>query len=95
VLEEAGVLSWVQRIKRVKVRCPDLFGVDGVRVVPQRTSNAYHFFDPTGAASCRKSERPTGTPNQVFFSSLGAASGGDWTPSTTAKVAFEREGWRI
>ena len=46
-----GVLSWVQRIKRVWVRCPDLFGADGVRVVPQRTSNAYHFNDPGGAGA--------------------------------------------
>jgi DNA-binding transcriptional MocR family regulator len=80
-LEDAGVLSWVQRIKRVRVRCPDLFGADGVRVVPQRTSNAYHFNDPggEGAASnfasvftpAPKSEKPTGTPNQDFFSSMG------------------------
>jgi hypothetical protein len=52
-LEDAGVLSWVQRIKRVRVRCPDLFGADGVRVVPQRTSNAYHFNDPAGLAPRR------------------------------------------
>jgi hypothetical protein len=61
-LEDAGVLSWVQRIKRVRVRCPDLFGADGVRVVPQRTSNAYHFNDPGGAgayASRLPSRRPS------------------------------------
>jgi Helix-turn-helix domain len=84
VLEDAGVLSWVQRIKRVKVRCPDLFGADGVRVVPQRTSNAYHFNDPGGAgasanlnkkfAEAPKSEKPTGTPNQVFSPSLATES---------------------
>ena len=34
----------------VRVRCPDLFGADGVRLVPQRTSNAYHFNDPAGKA---------------------------------------------
>jgi hypothetical protein len=47
-LEDAGVLSLVQRIKRVRVRvcCPDLFGAGGVRLVPQRTSNAYPFNDP-------------------------------------------------
>ena len=66
-LEDAGVLSWVQRIKRVGVRCPDLFGANGVRVVPQRASNAYHLYDPSGAASGPKSERPTGTPSPVFF----------------------------
>ena len=37
-LEDAGVLSWVHRLKRVRVSCPDLFGADGVRVVPQRTA---------------------------------------------------------
>ena len=39
-------------VKRVWVRCPDLFGdADSVRVVPQRTSNAYHFNDPGGAGA--------------------------------------------
>jgi hypothetical protein len=33
------------------VSCPDLFGADGVRVVPQRTSNVYHFNDPGGAGA--------------------------------------------
>lgn len=51
-LENAGVHSWVQRVKRVWLRCPDLFGdADSVRVVPQWTSNAYHFNDPGGAGA--------------------------------------------
>jgi len=37
------------------VRCPDLFGADGVRVVPQRTSNAYHFDDPGGEGAASNS----------------------------------------
>jgi hypothetical protein len=87
-LEDARVLSWVQRIKRVRVCCPDLFGADGVRIVPQRTSNAYHFNDPGGAgstnlnkkpASAPKSEKPTGTPNQAFFLSLEVAFGDERT----------------
>jgi len=44
-LEAAGILSGVHRLNRVRVRCVDLLGDDGVRVVPQRTSNACHFFD--------------------------------------------------
>jgi hypothetical protein len=79
-LEEAGVMSWVHRIKRVRVSCPDLFGGEGSRLVPQRTSNAYHFTDPgtpAGRPNPPESEKPTGTPNQAFFSSLGAAYGGD------------------
>ena len=86
-LEDAGVMSWVHRIKRVRVACPDLFGGEGSRLVPQRTSNAYHFNDPSpaGRANPPESEKPTGTANQDYFSSLMAAFGGDRTPSTTAK----------
>jgi hypothetical protein len=71
-LEDAGVLSWVQRIKRVREACPDLLG-DGWRWRVLRTSNAYAFNDPSAPAdraSSSKSEKPTGTPNQGFFSSI-------------------------
>ena len=44
-----GVLSWVQRIKRVRERCADLLGDNGWRWRVLRTSNAYNFRDP-GAA---------------------------------------------
>jgi hypothetical protein len=79
-LEDAGVLSWVHRIKRVRVACLDLFGGEGMRVVPQRTSNAYHFTDPGTPArrpNIPESEKPTGTANQGYFSSLRAAFGGE------------------
>jgi hypothetical protein len=99
-LEDAGVLSWVQRIKRVRVRCPDLFGADGVRVVPHRTSNAYHFNDTGGhgagsnlnkkSASAPKSEKPEHR-TKSFFSSLGAASGRERTARFGRKEAFEGE----
>jgi CRP-like cAMP-binding protein len=45
-LEEAGILSWVQRIKRVREQCPDLLGDNGWRWRILRTSNAYNFRDP-------------------------------------------------
>jgi hypothetical protein len=70
-----------------------------VRVVLQRTSNAYHFTDPgtpAGPPNPPESEKPTGTANQEFFSSLGAAFSGDPTPSPTAKEAFgkgNRKDW--
>ena len=86
-LEDAGVLSWVHRLKRVRVVCPDLFGGEGVRVVPQRTSNGYHFFDPSGA-SLPKSERPTGTTNQGYFSSLRIAFGDERTARNEREGAF-------
>ncbi len=68
-LEDAGILSWVQRIKRVRERCSDLLGDNGWRWRVLRTSNAYSFRDP-GAPDSSKSENPTGTRNQVFFSSM-------------------------
>jgi Helix-turn-helix domain len=72
-LEDAGLLTWIHRIKRMRVPCVDLFGNDGVKIVPQRTSNAYNFFDPGGGerAQSPESEKPTRTANQEFFSSFG------------------------
>jgi hypothetical protein len=80
-LEDAGILSWVHRLKRVRVNCPDLFGADGVRVVPQRTSNAYHFIDPSpaGRQNSPGSDSPPGTANQDYFSSFMAACGDERT----------------
>ena len=69
-LEDAGVLTWVQRIKRVRERCVDLLGDNGWRWRVIRTSNAYAFNDPSPAAdrpNSSKSEKPTGTPNQEFL----------------------------
>jgi hypothetical protein len=90
-LEDAGVLSWVHRLKRVRVSCPDLFGGDGVRVVPQRTSNAYHFADPgtpAGRPNPPESEKPTRTANQVYFSSLRAPDGAERTGRPGRKKAL-------
>jgi Helix-turn-helix domain len=63
-LEATGVLSWVNRIARIRERCEDLFGNLGTRWRIIRTSNAYHFHDPKGAGSQAfpsKSEFPSGT----------------------------------
>jgi hypothetical protein len=64
VLEDANVLTWVNRIWREQVRVRDLFGkwVTSWRII--RTSNAYMFRDPLPCAEGRgaaKSENPTGT----------------------------------
>jgi hypothetical protein len=64
-LEDAGVLTWVQRIKRVRERCSDLLGHNGWRWRILRTSNAYVFRDP-GARNPSKSDFQTGTPIQGF-----------------------------
>jgi hypothetical protein len=64
-LELAGVISWVNRIKRVR-------GDNGiVRVV--RTSNGYQLKDPKPAVIAT-SESRTGTTSQVFSPSLMGSS---------------------
>ena len=78
-LEVAGVLSWVNRIKRVREPCSDLLGDQGWRWRVLRTSNAYAFNDPSPAGSqpnSSKSEKETGTLNQEFFSPRRASRGG-------------------
>jgi hypothetical protein len=63
-LEAAGILTWVNRIARIRERCTDLFGADGWRWRVIRTSNAYAFNDPS------KSEIQTGTTPQELNLSL-------------------------
>src|SRR5271168_1823342 len=72
-LEEAGLLSWVNRLVRIRERCADLFGNSGTcwRVI--RTSNGYQFNDPKGAASKgfpSKSDFQSGTSIQDLPSLL-------------------------
>jgi hypothetical protein len=62
-LEFAGVLTWQNRITRIRERCRDLFGAEGWRWRVIRTSNAYVFRDPK-AREASKSENRTGTLNQ-------------------------------
>ena len=74
-LEDAGILSWVNRLKRVfESGCAgDLFGhrIRKTRVI--RTSNGYHFIDPQPSkrpesfANSSKSDFPSGTPIQKSF----------------------------
>ena len=69
----AGLLSWVNRIVRIRERCADLFGHMGSRVRVIRTSNGYQFNDPKGAAYRgfpSKSDFPSGTSIQDSISSL-------------------------
>jgi hypothetical protein len=92
-LEDAGVLTWVHRVKRIREACPDLLGADGWRWRVLRTSNAYNFRDP-GSPNSSKSDFPSETPNQAYFSPLEAASGGERTARPERKGALRGEGWR-
>jgi hypothetical protein len=78
-LEDAGLLTWVNRIVRIRERCEDLFGHMGSRWRIIRTSNAYEFRDPLPscggqtaglAGNPSKSEFQSGTSNQDSISSL-------------------------
>jgi hypothetical protein len=65
--EAAGLLTWVNRITRIRRRERDLFGqfVTAWQVI--RTSNAYRFIDPLDREPDRKgyeSENPTRPQNQ-------------------------------
>lgn len=61
ILERAGILTWVNCIKRVRQTYTDLFGRERVRIIPVRTSNAYAFGKPPNSP---KSEKRTGTSDQ-------------------------------
>lgn len=90
-LERAGILSWVNRLIRVREGVKDLFGRATGRVRVLRTSNAYTFRDPGEGTrpppvACgirskpSKSENTAGTPSQVFRKeeSLPAKGAGGW-----------------
>ena len=72
-LEDAGILTWVNRIVRIREATRDLFG----RIVPRwrviRTSNAYSFIDPQPPKTppikgfSSQSEIPTGTSIRRVF----------------------------
>jgi hypothetical protein len=67
-LEDAGLLTWVNRIARIRRQERDLFGhiVSVIDVV--RTSNGYCFLDPLDRMRGRnspKSENPTGPQNRI------------------------------
>jgi hypothetical protein len=62
-LEAAGILTWVNRIARVREWGPDLFGRAQNRWRVIRTSNAYVLIDPKAS----ESKITTGTEGQELF----------------------------
>ena len=72
-LEVAGVLTWQNRLIRLRLAQQGPTGLL-VRLVPQRTSNAYELLDSKpGDAPEPKSQKPTGTRNQCFLNLAGAS----------------------
>ena len=94
-LEFAGVLTWQNRITRVRERCRDLWGREGWRWRVIRTSNAYAFRDPQqqfAAVRASKSDQRTGTPDQEFKIPLRAPA---FDPNCTLERALARLGATI
>ena len=94
-LEATGILSWVNRIVRIRERCEDLFGNLGTRWRIIRTSNAYHFHDPKGAGSQAlpsESEFPSGTSIQESFSLTSAPCAAPLDPDNDLDAALIRFG---
>jgi Helix-turn-helix domain len=72
-LEWAGVLTWQNRIVRIRERCRDLWGRSGWQWRVVRTSNAYVFRDPgqqPHGPPLSKSDQRTGTPDQELKPTL-------------------------
>ena len=95
-LEAAGLLSWVNRIKRVAEATIDLFGqrLRKTRVI--RTSNGYQFHDPqpsktpAALANSPKSELPSRTSTQESFSLTASVSPALFNPDTPLDAALLR-----
>jgi hypothetical protein len=89
VLERAGVLTWVNRLTKIRVPERDLFGRTMYRWQVIRTSNSYHFLDPKGGAPAPtgcKSENPSRPVIQesLIFMRVGDSPGGGAKPSDRA-----------
>jgi hypothetical protein len=92
------ILSWVNRIARIRERCEDLFGNMGTRWRIIRTSNAYHFHDPKGPeakAFPSESEFPSGTSIQESISLTQAPSPAPLDPDNDLDAALIRFGTTI
>ena len=97
-LEDAGILTWVNRIVRIREATRDLFG----RIVPRwrviRTSNAYSFIDPQPQKTppikgfSSKSEIPTGTSIQESSDTTAVAETPKFNPDSPLDCALMRLG---
>jgi Helix-turn-helix domain len=87
-LEDAGVLTWVNRITRIREVSRDLFGHLMPRVRVIRISNAYSFVDPQPGRPAlswvqgSKSEFQSGTPIQDSISLNETAAAPQFDPDS-------------
>lgn len=95
-LEAAGILTWVNRLIRVRFREKDLFGklVSRVRLI--RTSNAYVFRDPLGTTTHPKAPdksrgQEANTEEKRVFSSKSENPSGTQTQDSHKTFSAPRE----
>jgi hypothetical protein len=94
-LESAGILTWVNRIVRIREWGPDLFGRAQNRWRIIRTSNAYTFRDPQPCAkppNSSKSEITTGTTVQDLNLLAPSVAKPKLDPASPLHQALERLG---
>jgi hypothetical protein len=99
-LEETGLLTWCNRIARIRRRERDLFGRWGTVWQVIRISNGYSFGDPLDREPGRKaykSDNPTGPQNLFLKSNY---SGGArlvaapvYAAGETSEALMLRSGW--
>jgi Helix-turn-helix domain len=101
-LEDAGVLTWVNRITRIREPMQNLFGHWVSRWRTIRISNAYSFKDPCPATDrgrqsdeASKSELPTGTTTQDSFLLTGTPSPHQFNPENPLHQALLSLGKRM
>jgi hypothetical protein len=96
-LEAANILSWVNRISRIRTREIDLFGQLAHRWRLIRISNAYVFRDPLPCAEGRpslrissKSENPPETINPIYSNTYELSTALDPEAVRAAREALAR-----
>lgn len=97
-LERAGILTWVNRLVRIREPGADLFGRAANRWRVIRTSNGYAFTDPTPGASGpqpSKSENKTRTAVQELNLSSPAQNRSALNPTTPLHAALIRFGQAV
>jgi hypothetical protein len=95
VMEWAGILTWQNRITRIRERCSDLWGREGWRWRVIRTSNCYQFGDPKAqpaSVPASKSDQRTGTPEQEVFKPASAPA---IDPASALERALARLGGAV
>ena len=93
-LEEAGLLTWVHRLTRIRRREQDLFGHWGSVWQVIRTSNGYQLLDPLNREPGRrvwcKSENPAGPQNREKQEDGARLDGAQVMSDETSRAPLER-----